>query len=72
MLRTLILGLAALAVAEDMSAAEQRAAATLGWDEASWTAGDTGPLANQWHLLTHGEQSAALRMGYSAGDFGPG
>ena len=55
----------------DMSAAEQQAAATLGWDEASWTAGDDGPLANQWHLLTHSEQAAGLRMGYGAGDFGP-
>ena len=54
----------------DMSPAEQRAAATLGWDKASWTAGDTGPLANRWHFMTHAEQAAALRMGYEASDFG--
>eukprot|EP01045_Picozoa_sp_COSAG04_P004436 COSAG04_NODE_192_length_20873_cov_26.172957_12_plen_1541_part_00 len=53
-----------------MTAAEQKAAGTLGWTEASWTAGDTEPLLKPWCALARHEQAAAERMGYAEDDFG--
>ena len=52
-----------------MTVAEQKAAATLGWTEASWTAGDTVPLLKPWYALARHEQAAAERMGYAEDDF---
>ena len=50
----------------EMTAMEQEAARTLGYDEAAWDAGEsTASACHPWTHLTTIEQAAATRLGYS-------
>lgn len=51
----------------EMTAAEQRAAAELGYDALSWDAGGAPEACNfRWMQLSPAEQRAALLLGYTA------
>jgi len=52
-----------------MSCEEQAAVNAMGWNESTWTDGDSKPFARAWVTLTTQEQQAAQLLGFSSADF---